>query len=239
MAQGFRYYQDCDLEEMARRFREDYLSKTGWTRSADLKEAVDLQGPVPWMTYPAIEMLRKTCRPVMKVFEFGSGGSTLWWSERVASVIAVEHDPEWAAEVSARLPPNARVESRPPGVPAPAAIEAYLSKAERNAGGAAQNGRPDRDFAGYLATLLEHPAGTFDIIVVDGAARNTAGVIAADMVTAEGLVVIDNSDRDYGAAYEALAAADFARIDFWGPGPINPYGWCTSIFTRSLAPFRP
>lgn len=26
----------------------------------------------------------------------------------------------------------------------------------------------------------------------------------------------------------------FGRIDFWGPGPINTFGWCTSFFSRNL-----
>jgi hypothetical protein len=35
-----------------------------------------------------------------------------------------------------------------------------------------------------------------------------------------------------------LWARGFARIDFWGAGPVNDFPWCTSLFTRSLAPFR-
>jgi predicted O-methyltransferase YrrM len=42
----------------------------------------------------------------MRVFEYGAGMSSLWYAARVAEVVSVEHDPEWAAEVRRDLPSN-------------------------------------------------------------------------------------------------------------------------------------
>lgn len=36
----------------------------------------------------------------MKIFEYGSGNSTLWWSEKVDSIISVEHDKQCFEKVS-------------------------------------------------------------------------------------------------------------------------------------------
>ena len=70
-------------------------------------------------------------------------------------------------------------------------------------------------------------------------AWNTAAAIAAEVIKPNGLVVFDNSDRaDDVVGYAALRLAGFARLDFWGPGPINLHGWCTSTFARSLDLFR-
>jgi predicted O-methyltransferase YrrM len=215
-------------------FVQTYLVETGWLRTADRKEAIDKNDrPLPWMTYPAIELLRRIARPGMAVFEFGSGGSTLWWRERVQRVVSVEHDEVWAKETGAL--------ARPAGLPCnEQALGPYLRHVEeRTDTRTANGGASDRDYSAYLSALLEHPAGTFDIVVIDGMARNTAAVIAAEVVKPGGLVVFDNSDRDdYLVGYQALRAAGLARLDFWGPGPINPYGWCTSIFTRTLDLFR-
>jgi hypothetical protein len=237
-----RYYPGQDLESMIGLFRANYLTDTGWLRSAELKDNVNAVGPIPWMTYPAIAALQRIIRPDMHVFEFGSGGSTVWWGQHVAKVVAVEHDPDWARQVAKQIRSTDRIISRAAGTPAGNLVERYLFQIDISGfdTAPANDGKGDRDFAGYLHALLEFPPGAFDVIVIDGMARNTAGAIACEMVGCpHGIVVLDNSDRDcYDYAYSALKACGFARIDFWGPGPINPYGWCTSIFTRSLEPFR-
>lgn len=57
---------------------------------------------IPWYTYPAIEYLAGLDFKSATVLEFGSGSSSIWWSNRVASVLAVEHNKEWYQQVSAR-----------------------------------------------------------------------------------------------------------------------------------------
>lgn len=39
----------------------------------------------------------------MTLFEYGSGHSTLFWKERVASVVSVEHDESWFEEMAPQL----------------------------------------------------------------------------------------------------------------------------------------
>lgn len=58
---------------------------------------------LPWISYPAIDFLERYLRPEMDVFEFGSGGSTVYFSSRVGSVTAVEEDAKWATLVEAEL----------------------------------------------------------------------------------------------------------------------------------------
>jgi len=42
-----------------------------------------------WITFGATDFLKKIANDKMRVFEYGSGGSTLFWSERVNHVISV------------------------------------------------------------------------------------------------------------------------------------------------------
>jgi len=77
--------------------------QSGNFRSVREKMAVDKHGqPLPWYTYPAIEFLRQIDFTNKEVFEFGSGNSTLFWSQRAKSVTSVEHDPEWFDLVHSR-----------------------------------------------------------------------------------------------------------------------------------------
>jgi hypothetical protein len=50
---------------------------------------------LPWITFKAIDFIKKNTKCTDKVFEYGGGGSTLYFLDRVAEVVTVEHDQEW------------------------------------------------------------------------------------------------------------------------------------------------
>jgi hypothetical protein len=67
-------------------------------------ECKDCRGAaIPWYTYPAIEYLSHLDLGQFDVFEYGSGNSTLWWSTRARSVVAIESDPAWYERVTSQL----------------------------------------------------------------------------------------------------------------------------------------
>jgi len=57
----------------------------------------------PWICFAAIRELKMFLRPDMNVFEYGSGGSTLFFSQRCREVISVEHHKEWYERVNQHL----------------------------------------------------------------------------------------------------------------------------------------
>ena len=79
----------------------------GQYKSIKLFSAVDKNGkPIPWYTYPAIEYLSQFKYTEMKVFEYGSGNSSLFWAERCHSIISVEHNKEWFDQINKTTLPN-------------------------------------------------------------------------------------------------------------------------------------
>ncbi|MEE2659582.1 MAG: class I SAM-dependent methyltransferase [Candidatus Latescibacterota bacterium] len=58
--------------------------------------------PVPWYTYPAIDYLSNLDFSDARIFEFGTGQSTLFWERRAREVIAVDLEAEWVEFVRAR-----------------------------------------------------------------------------------------------------------------------------------------
>jgi hypothetical protein len=97
----------------------------GHWRSARLHRPVDATGaPLPWFTYPAIEFLAQFDLSALRVFEYGAGNSTLYWSARCAEVVSVESDPAWHQYLVAQLAPNVRLAL----VPSPAAYVACLEQ---------------------------------------------------------------------------------------------------------------
>lgn len=87
--------------------KNSVIQTTGWLRSRHEGASVDSKGePIPWITYPAIRFLETRIDKNFKVFEFGSGLSTLWWAKKVAEIVSVEHDRRWHERVSKMAPLN-------------------------------------------------------------------------------------------------------------------------------------
>jgi len=57
------------------------------------RRPVDLE--LPWWSYGAIRHFAGLLEPAHRVFEFGSGGSSLFTARRAASLLAVENNPAW------------------------------------------------------------------------------------------------------------------------------------------------
>ena len=139
----------------------------------------------------------------MRVFEYGSGNSTLWWSERVASLVACEHEEDWFKNISKKIP--ATVDYR----------HCVL------------------EYGGEYCKQISSFTAEFDCIIIDGRDRVNCAINAIAALKENGIIIWDNSDREsYEEGYSFLLSNEFKRIDFWGIGPINPYSWCTSIFYR-------
>ena len=65
------------------------------------KEPLDVE--LPWWTFESIKMLKPHLNDMLKAFEWGSGGSTIYLSKYVKSVISVENDFLWAKKLNSYL----------------------------------------------------------------------------------------------------------------------------------------
>jgi hypothetical protein len=99
----------------------------GHLRSTALMRSVDRAAePIPWITYPAIEFLKQLDLRDKTVFEYGCGGSTVFWSRIARRVTSVEHVELFYREVGPMLPSNCTLvlETSP---------DAYVRAVERGA----------------------------------------------------------------------------------------------------------
>lgn len=69
--------------------------------------------PIPWFTYPAIEYLRQLDLSECRVFEWGSGFSTMFFQERCRFLASVEDDPIWFERVRTSLQPSTDYHLKP------------------------------------------------------------------------------------------------------------------------------
>lgn len=173
---------------------------------------------VPWWTYRAIDEVSDWFEPgrPVRVFEYGSGASTLWLAGRASEVHSVEHHPEFGAMMARELAPIGHVtlhlvEPEPSTRPAvPSAKEGY--------GGL--------DFSAYVRTIEQVP-GDFDLVVVDGRAREACLAAASTRLAAGGIVVFDNTlRRRYRAA---IRRSGLVEQRYFGLTPTLPYPDQTSV----------
>lgn len=223
-----------------RSFGAQYLDSYGWQASSKANRPVDENGkPIPWYTYPTLNVLRRVVSPDHRVFEYGCGNSSLWWASHAKSVISVEHHPQWAEFVKAQAPSNLTVLLKPiqESENKPEMASQFLERyPDIKPCGIdwldIEHGLLSTGFLDYANEITKYPA--FDVVIVDGMARSLTAWMAAHHLKPDGFIVFDNSDRwQYNPGYQALYDLGFGRIDFWGPGPVNADPWCSSIFYRT------
>jgi len=176
-----------------------------------------LDDEIPWIPFRAQKWLKKYLKPDMKVFEYGSGGSTLFFARRVVQVVSVEHNREWFDQVYSAIQQksitNCRYLLQEPEGEGYNGIYSCTTKFYRG-----------KSFERYVKTIDEYPDGYFDLVAVDGRARPACMAHAICKIRPGGYLLLDNAERkEYN---EAKAKLDkLKRIKFYGPGPglIRPW----------------
>ena len=192
-------------------FQRGMLFQYGWLRSWWRGRPVDQNGkPLPWITHPAIDFLSQFDFSDCYVFEWGSGFSTLWWSERCRQITSVESNESWVPYIKKLLPSSVQFIVTP-------------LNSDREVGAFVESGR------------LE-----YDVIVIDnnGPFRAACAEAATTKLAAGGIILLDNSDQCLKAC-EALRKRGLVQIDFTGFAPGGGYAQTTSLFFRNSIKFKP
>ncbi len=196
-----------------------------WLRSLfaiyDLDDMVHLD--LPWWTFSAIDRVEEFLaqHPQARVFEYGSGSSTIWLAKRAGTVESVEHDPDWTAQMEphVRRHPNIRLRTI---VPTQSATPDCASE---------KAGWQGFDFSSYVHAIDNTDA--YDLIVVDGRARSDCLKAALPHLRPGGLIVFDDSYRN---RYQtALRGCDLVRFDARGLSPGLPYASTTTLLADNPA----
>jgi hypothetical protein len=189
------------------------------TRAYDSLAIAELD--VPWWTYRAVDVVEAWLaahpKPV-RVFEYGSGASTLWLAKRADEVHSVEHHREFGEHLRGSLAPLANVDFRIVE-PVPSSDPVVGSHKEGAAG---------LDFADYVASIDDVP-GEFSLIVIDGRAREACLERARHRLEPGGVIVFDNTRRR--RYREAIQRSGMAERRLTGLTPTLPYPDQTSILT--------
>jgi len=184
--------------------RNSILRKTGWVRSYIQRKPIDAEGnALPWMNYAAIDFLKKRLHADIRLFEWGSGYSTLFFASRVKSIVSVEYNEHWFNLIKQQVPSNVEVRYRP--------LDSghYVSDITTNNETYHLIVIDGRERVKCFAACLEK--------------LHETGVILLD----------DSDRNDYQAAFALASAQGFRHIDFIGLKPRSHKQHQTTVFYKT------
>lgn len=126
------------------------------------------------------------------VFEYGSGGSTLWLQDRASRVHSVEHNQLWYDRMSCMTADNVTLQF------VPGSHDGTLGSPVE----------PEIYFDEYVRTIDAQHDNSLDLLVVDGRARVACGLAGLSKIKPGGMLLLDDSDRE---RYRSL----YSRLDGW------------------------
>ncbi|WP_242039763.1 methyltransferase domain-containing protein [Anabaena sphaerica] len=184
----------------------NYLETSGWLQSLYSGKPINQEAkPIPWYTYPAIEFIENKIDSNFCVFEYGSGNSSLWWSERVTQVISIESDANWFGYIKENMPSN---------------VELYLIE-------------DDLEYAAAINQYEDHSFDV--IIVDGSNRNQCAEFAISKVKDKGFIIFDNTDDHKHAEGVEKLLESGFMRIDFYGMIPSYLYKNCTSIFFKDVS----
>ncbi|NDY83478.1 hypothetical protein G3I67_09565 [Orrella sp. NBD-18] len=219
-------HPNCVSQEKAKEYEKKWLIT---------KQSVGgpLQDGYPWVPFNAMEYMETLLNKESKVFEFGIGGSTVFFSKRVGELISVEHDSEWFLRTKNVMSDvkdlkwtgylkQPRVTEIP--ITGDGADPSLYTTTDESMSG--------QSFKDYVTTIDQYEDKYFDLILIDGRSRPSCFMHALPKIKDGGYIVLDNAEREaYRIVEEVSKSSGFKIEEYWGPGPYNDHGWRT-IFIK-------
>lgn len=190
---------------------------------------------LPWINFPALDYLEQQIKPTFRVFEYGGGGSTLFFCKKAAEVITVEDHAEWfktlTETVKSKGYNNWQGFFIAPETVADTTARTHTNPADFKSGA---KGLEHLSFEQYARAIDPYPTEYFDLILVDGRARPSCIQQALPHLKSGGLLVVDNTERPYYLApFRQILDNQFDKmVETQAPVAYTPDFTMTSIYKK-------
>ena len=188
---------------------------------------------IPWINFLAIDYLNKILNLESKVFEYGMGGSTIFFAKKTAEVFSVEHNKNYYEEVNKLIEQKYKKQSIQLSLSVPKAdsVETkYTSNRLEYSG---------LSFKDYVHMINQFPDQYFDLVLVDGRCRIECCKVASTKIKKNGVLMLDNSD--YLHYQKGIKDLDLHFLSHWkkkdllSPGPFSKViGWQTTYWVNTI-----
>jgi len=217
-----------------KQFTENKLS---WIKSSELGLSVDQNSdPIPWYCYDAIKFVKSFINKNHKIFEFGCGSSTLFFTNHCDHVISLESNEIWLKIITDII------------------VNQFEYKLINNSSKAKII---DDDLENILfiknnkildlyllnqsiknnkyQKFIENFEVKFDLIIIDSLKRFESAINSIKHLKPDGIIILDDSQRkNYQKIFNFFIENNFKKIDFTGIAPGQLRIKKTTIFYRNL-----
>ncbi len=213
-----------------------YSRKFFWSWLKTLDDTkTSLDYGFPWFTFQAIEYLEKTLLPKSKVFEYGGGGSTIFFMRKNCEVYTVEHDTEWFKNIEIYFQKNNSSHWKGFLIQAEAGLTSTHPKISNPLHYYSDEARyKEMNFKKYASKIDDFTDDFFDLVLVDGRARPSCVYHSINKIKKGGLLVLDNTERAYYLEnFKNILSEKFTKeIDIFGPVPYTMWFHKTTIWRK-------
>lgn len=178
----------------------------------------------PWIVHRAFLELQKYLKPQMHVLEFGSGGSTLYLADKVASIYSIEHDEKWYHLIHKQLEAYPKITHVlvPP-------VKKEGKEEYKSVHGLFSEGL---DFENYAHAADHLPEESFDLLIIDGRVRPQCLKNSISKLKRGGMLIFDNADRETYQDTIQTFLSGWKKKRFSGVTIYDPYFNSTHIYFK-------
>lgn len=139
---------------------------------------------MPDMAEPALAWINEHIEPADTLFEWGSGGSTFWFADRVKRIYCVEHHPAFFRYVKEHYLyenyENIHMLFAPEDIkPHSAFIDPF----------------DERSYKRYCETIESYPSRSFDWIIINGKARSACLDASFSVIKHGGIIIMNDTNK--------------------------------------------
>lgn len=135
------------------------------------------RGKQPWVTQDSLDLLDQLLTSTSRGLEYGSGGTTTWFAERIEFLYSVEGGDTWHAALQQELTRR--------GV---ANVDHHLASSNDLGYNTPEH------LDAYVNAFAELPPASLDFVFIDGEYRDECAMRALELLKPGGLLVLDNAE---------------------------------------------
>jgi len=194
----------CLAKRILFRKKDSFLYETGWLESLKRGHPCRQNGePLPWLNHAITFFLESRLDFKLSLFEWGSGYSTQYFSQKVGTVTSVEHNEKWYEIVKGMAPDNVKI--------------LFV----------------DKDIDGQYCRAIHMAGNLYDIVLVDGRDRVNCIREGIEKLSKQGVLLLDDAERDrYKVGIDYAINRGFLALEFEGLKPMGHRIGRTVVFYR-------